>query len=84
MLSVTKDFEVQLELFRTEAESAIQYFYAWNTVHAIAAKSKAVCHLLNEAPLFWNTNLGALQTSTFVALGARIAHDCEVGWLHLY
>jgi AbiU2 len=69
MLSPAADFEVQLELFRTEAESAIQFFYAWDAVHAVAAKDKAVFRLLNEAPLFWNTNLGALQTSTLVALG---------------
>jgi AbiU2 len=77
MLSAAKDFEVQLELFRTEAESAIQYFYAWNTVHTIAAKNKAVRQFLNEAPLFWNTNLGALQTSTFVALGRVFDPDTK-------
>ncbi len=69
MSSPTADFESQLELFRTEAESAIQFFYAWDAIHAVAAKDKAVFRLLNEAPLFWNTNLGALQTSTLVALG---------------
>lgn len=69
MLSPSADFEAQLELFRTEAESAIQFFYAWDAVHAVAAKDKAVFRLLNQAPLFWNTNLGALQTSTLVALG---------------
>ena len=65
----TPDFEAQLELFRTEAESAIQFFYAWDAVHAVAAKDKAVFRLLNQAPLFWNTNLGALQASTLAALG---------------
>ena len=69
MFSPAAEFEVQLELFRTEAESAIQFFYAWDAVHAVAAKDKAVFRLLNQAPLFWNTNLGALQTSTLVALG---------------
>ena len=63
------DFETQLELFRTEAESAIQFFYAWDAVHTVAAKNKTVFRLLNQAPLFWNTSLGALQTSTLVALG---------------
>jgi hypothetical protein len=69
MPSHAADFETQLELFRTEAEGAIQFFYAWDAVHAVAAKDKAVFRLLNQAPLFWNTNLGALQTSTLVALG---------------
>jgi len=69
MLSPAVDFEVQLELFRTEAESAIQFFYAWSAVNAVAARDKTVFRLLNQAPLFWNTSLGALQTSALVALG---------------
>jgi AbiU2 len=60
MPSPAADFETQLELFRTEAESAIQFFYAWDAVHTVAAKDKAVFRLLNQAPLFWNTNLVAL------------------------
>lgn len=67
--STSPDFEVQLELFRTEAQSAIQFFYAWDATHAVAAKNKAVVRLLNEAPLFWNTTLAALQASALVALG---------------
>jgi hypothetical protein len=67
--SPSTEFESQLELFRTEAESAIQFFFAWDATHAVAAKSKSVVRLLNEAPLFWNTALGALQTATFVVLG---------------
>jgi hypothetical protein len=69
MSSPSAQFETELELFRTEAESAIQFFYAWDVIHTIAAKDKAVFRLLNQAPLFWNTNLGALQASTFVTLG---------------
>ncbi len=69
MPSPSADFERQLELFRTEAESALQFFFAWDAVHAVAAKDKAVFRMLNEAPLFWNTALGALQASALVALG---------------
>ena len=69
MFSPSVEFETELELFRTEAESAIQCFYAWDATHAVAAKNKTVVRLLNEAPLFWNTALGALQTSALVALG---------------
>jgi hypothetical protein len=69
MPSSSADFEIQLELFRTEAQSAIQFFYAWDATHAVAAKNKAVARLLNEAPLFWNTALAALQASTLVTLG---------------
>ncbi len=69
MPSASAEFEIQLELFRREAESAIQFFYAWEAVHAVAATDKKVFRLLNEASLFWNTNLGALQAAALVALG---------------
>lgn len=69
MQSPSADFERQLELFRTEEQSALQFFYAWDAAHTMAAKDKAVFRLLNEAPLFWNTALGAMQAATLVALG---------------
>ena len=62
-------FANELEIFRTEAESAIQFFYSYLTIHAVAGEDKEVYRLLNTAPLFWNTTLGALQSSTFIALG---------------
>jgi hypothetical protein len=63
------DFERELEVFRTEASSASQFFYAFLTVHAAAGEHTDVYRLLNTAPLFWNTILGGLQTGTFVTLG---------------
>lgn len=69
MVSPSVEFEAQLELFRTESQSALQFFYSWDATHAVAAKDKSVVRLLNQTPLFWNTALGALQTSTLVALG---------------
>ncbi|MFO6420717.1 hypothetical protein ACLBKS_10985 [Hylemonella sp. W303a] len=69
MATVRLDFADELELFRTEAESAIQYFYAWHAIHTVAAGDPKIHRLLNEAPLFWNTSLGALQASTLVVLG---------------
>jgi hypothetical protein len=77
MSTPAADFESQLELFRTEGQSAIQFFYAWDATHAVAAKDKTVVRLLNEAPLFWNTALGALQTSTLVALGRVFDPDAD-------
>lgn len=67
--SGSSEFARDLELFRTEAESAIQFFYAWDATHAVAAGNMKVRRLLNEAPLYWNTSLGALQAATLVALG---------------
>lgn len=62
-------FEQELEVFRTEAEAGTQFFYAYLTVHAVAADHDSVYRLLNATPLFWNTALAALQTATFIALG---------------
>ncbi|MDI6764064.1 MAG: transposase [Thermodesulfobacteriota bacterium] len=69
MKSQNAVFEYELETFRKEAEAAIQFLYAYLTVHRVAARNSLVHRLLNEAPLFWNTSLGALQTAAFIALG---------------
>lgn len=70
-----QEFERELEVFRTEAEGASQFFYAWLAIHANAGDDKAVHRLLNTAPLFWNTTLGALQSATFVTLGRIFDQD---------
>lgn len=62
-------FANEIEVFRTEAESCVQFFYSYLAIHDIAEQRKEVHRLLNKAPLFWNTVLIALQTSTFIALG---------------
>lgn len=69
------DFAIELDLLRTEAESAIQFFFAWEAIHAIAGDNPKVARLLNQAPLFWKTALGALQTSTLVTLGRLFDPD---------
>ncbi len=68
-LTPEKQFERELEVFRTEAEGAAQFFYAYLAVHAVAADHRPVHRLLNTAALFWNTNLAALQTAAFITLG---------------
>lgn len=70
-----QEFERELEVFRTEAEGAAQFLYAWLAVHAAAGDDAAVHRLLNTAPLFWNTALGALQSATFVTLGRIFDQD---------
>jgi hypothetical protein len=64
-----QEFENELEIFRTETQTAVQFFYAYLTIHAVARDRPTVHRLLNQAPLFWNTNLGALQTGSFIVLG---------------
>ncbi|MBK8015493.1 MAG: hypothetical protein IPK20_01515 [Betaproteobacteria bacterium] len=68
-------FQNELEVFRTEAEAGTQFFYAYLTVHAVAAGDSQVHRTLNSAPLFWNTTLGALQTATFIVLGRVFDQD---------
>src|SRR5262245_54276954 len=68
-LTAEEQFERELEIFRTEAQQATQFFYAFLEIHAAAGARKPVYRLLNTAPLFWNTVLGGLQTGAFVALG---------------
>jgi AbiU2 len=68
-------FEHELEVFRTEAETAAQFFYAYLAIHAAAGAATSIYRLLNTAPLFWNTILGGLQTAAFVALGRIFDQD---------
>jgi hypothetical protein len=68
-------FEHELEVLRTEAETAAQFFYGYLEIHAAAGAENSIYRLLNTAPLFWNTLLGALQTAAFVALGRIFDQD---------
>ncbi|MEW6108163.1 MAG: hypothetical protein AB1632_03190 [Nitrospirota bacterium] len=62
-------FNHELEVFRTEIDSAIQFFYAYVTMNAALAGNKDALDMVNRTPLFWKTVSGALQTSFFIALG---------------
>ena len=74
-MNVSEAFERELEILRTEAEAAAQFLYAYLSVHETAGRHPSVVRLINTAPLFWNTNLGALQTSAFIALGRIFDQD---------
>lgn len=74
-MTASDAFEHELEIFRTEAEEAAQFLYAYLSVHETAGRHPEVVGLLNTAPLFWNTNLGALQTSAFIVLGRIFDQD---------
>lgn len=62
-------FEAELEIFRREVDSAIQFFYASLAVNGYAFKNKPALAALNDTPLFWNTVKGARQASTWMTLG---------------
>jgi hypothetical protein len=74
-INTEADFERELEVFRSEAETAAQFFYAYLDIHACAGADDAVYRLLNTAPLFWNTILGGLQTGAFVVIGRIFDQD---------
>jgi AbiU2 len=62
-------FTHELEVFRTEVHSGIQFLYAYWTMNTILAENKTALNIVNRTSLFWNTNLGALNTSVFIVLG---------------
>lgn len=62
-------FVQELEIFRVEVETAIQFNYVFLTFHATLAKSEKAHEIVNRTPLFWNTNLAGLQSSFFITLG---------------
>jgi len=68
-MNAEQQFERELETFRKECEEASQFFYAYRAVHEVAKHRTRVVRFLNENPLFWNTVVGALQTSALIALG---------------
>lgn len=68
-MTAEQEFESELEVFRTESDAAVQFFYSWETIHSVAGDTPSVHKALNKSALFWNTTLGALQTSTIVVLG---------------
>lgn len=70
-------FEYELEVFRREADEAVQHLFAYLTMHAVAGDHKEVRQLYNSAPLFWLTTLRALQTSVFIVLGRIFSQDSE-------
>ena len=75
MNSKADEFKRELEVFRIESDAAVQFFYAWQTVNAVAGSDRSIRHALNKAPLFWNTSLGALQAATLVTLGRMFDPD---------
>src|ERR1700679_3076964 len=70
-------FAYGLEVFRREADEAVQHLYAYLTMHAVAAEDKSVRQLFNSFPLFWLTTLRGLQTSLFMVLGRIFSQDSE-------
>lgn len=64
-----RDFIVQLDNFRHEAEAVAQYVYSDMSVQHAASKSKRLLNRLNGAPGFWLVHAAACQVAGYVALG---------------
>lgn len=69
MKSKEDRFTHELEVFRGEVDSAIQFLYAYLTTNDALADNKKALGIVNRTPLFWRTNLGALHTAFFITLG---------------
>lgn len=64
-----KQFEHELEVFRTEYEAATQHFCAYLKIHRAASEHPRFHAFLNRTPLWWNTCLAALQASSIITIG---------------
>jgi len=62
-------FTRELQIFSIEITEAIQFFYAYLTINAVLSDNRKALDIVNQTPLFWNTNVSALQASFFVTLG---------------
>ncbi len=69
-------FEHRLDEFRKEAQGGAQFFYAMMAIHGMAGGSDEVYRTIDDAALFWSTNVAALQTAFFVTLG-RVFDQCS-------
>jgi hypothetical protein len=69
MKSGDSAFGQELEVFRTEEETAQQCFFAYLAIRETAARDEAVLRFLDTASLFWLTTEHALLLAAFVALG---------------
>ena len=64
-----KKFTAELEIFRSEAQAGAQFLYGYLSFNSIVSEKKKTLHAVNRTPFFWNTTMGAYQTSFFIVLG---------------
>ena len=68
-------FEHELEMFRSEEESAQQSFFGFLSLQLIPYKNPGVLQRMNETSMFWITTRYALLMSAFVVLGRIFDQD---------
>lgn len=69
MVSAEDEFERQLEIFHSECDEAVRFFYAGHAVIAASFALPGATAGLNKAPVFWNSAISGLRTAAVVALG---------------
>src|ERR1700746_1073676 len=69
------NFPEELEIFRTEEESAQQAFFAHLSVRSRAATDHGVLANMNNTPLFWRTTHHAMLVAALMALGRIFDQD---------
>lgn len=74
---MTNPFEEELEIFRTEEESAQQHFFAFLSVRTLAGTDEGVLRNMNSTPLFWRTTHHAMLLAAFVTLGRIFDQDAK-------
>lgn len=74
-MSPEERFVRELEQLRCDSDAAAQFLYAWLAFHKYASGNRQTRMALNRNVLFWNTNLGALQTALFISLGRIFDKD---------
>lgn len=62
-------FLQRLEALQRDARAAARYAYLGSSINFIANQNRALVPILDRDAGFWNTVLGAMQTSSIVALG---------------
>jgi hypothetical protein len=74
---MANSFEEELEVFRTEEETAQQHFFAYLSVRSLAATDENVLRNMNSTPLFWRTTHHAMLLAAFVTLGRIFDQDAK-------
>ena len=64
-----QEFELRLNALSRDARVAARFTYTWEAIKFSASQRPQLIARLNKFAGFWNTVLGALQTSAIVALG---------------
>jgi hypothetical protein len=75
-------FKRELENYYRDATAAAQFLYCWIAFHHFVGRDAALRKDVNVTPLFWNTILGALQTSLFITLGRIFDEDPRSHSIH--